>query len=461
MAQVGWFRVLGLAAITSMVSLTLAAQAGDIAGIQQKLYTQFKLTTTTADRSDIVTAGDVVVIHKPGLVMYAVASPMPPSNTFKNGKIGQGMSGFGKDFAISMLTPGGGTSADYPHRPFVPEEKCWVTGIQVQKDGVLFQLYSDPYDDIRYYANLKIPFPNKKEVPSADAALQTVAEVLTVVPPDEGGQQTSQAPVSPAGNSVQGGQQGLPGEYTAPSGSRILLLPDSSFTKFVAGGQGHGQYAVDEDNLTLTFASTGFVQHFKLQGGSLLDVNTQQAWARTGEAPAPAPLPAIAPPPPPAEVAPTFQGTYFRKNKTSDSMELGPDGVFALALDGRKYDGNYTVQGEELKVWGPKFGQHKFSLVGNVIKGLLATWEKPAVPQNAIPAPAAPVASEAVAAAPVSAAASPAGAPPPTISIGQTMDQVTAGFGQPLKMANLGGKAIFYYKDMKVTFKNGKVSDVE
>src|ERR1039458_7550944 len=97
MEQVRWFRALGLVAITLIACLTLAAQTGDTAAIQQKLYTQFKLTTTTADRSDIVTAGDVVVIHKPGLLMYAVASPLPPSNAYKNGKIGQGWGGFGKD----------------------------------------------------------------------------------------------------------------------------------------------------------------------------------------------------------------------------------------------------------------------------------------------------------------------------------------------------------------------------
>src|SRR5664279_3105346 len=156
-------------------------QAGDLAAIQGRLNSQFKLTTTTTDRSDIVTAGDIVVIHRPGLIMYAVASPMPPSNTYKNGKIGQGWGGFGKDMMITMATPGGGTAANYPHRPFVPEEKCWITGIQVQGDGVLFQLYSDPYENIRYYANLKIPFADKKTVPTADIALQTVAEVLTVV----------------------------------------------------------------------------------------------------------------------------------------------------------------------------------------------------------------------------------------------------------------------------------------
>jgi hypothetical protein len=58
----------------------------------------------------------------------------------------------------------------------------------------------------------------------------------------------------------------------------------------------------------------------------------------------------------------------------------------------------------------------------------------------------------------------PADAPPPTpptIALGQTMDQVTTAFGQPLKSAKVGTKSILYYKDMKVTFTNGKVSDVE
>jgi hypothetical protein len=130
--------------------------------------------------------------------MYAVFSPMPPSNSYKNGKIGQGWGGFGKDLAIGMATPGAGTAADYPHRMFVPEEKCWVTGIQVQKDGVLFQLYSDPYGDTRFYANLKVPFPDKKVVPPVDVALQTVADVLTVLPADnQSGQGYQQAPPPP------------------------------------------------------------------------------------------------------------------------------------------------------------------------------------------------------------------------------------------------------------------------
>jgi outer membrane protein assembly factor BamE (lipoprotein component of BamABCDE complex) len=55
----------------------------------------------------------------------------------------------------------------------------------------------------------------------------------------------------------------------------------------------------------------------------------------------------------------------------------------------------------------------------------------------------------------------PADAAPPTIAVGQTRDQVKAAFGQPLRVAKIGTKEIYYYKDMKVTFTNGKVSNVQ
>lgn len=191
--------MVGLIAIMVLASgyQCIYSQTGDPAAVQQRLNAQFKLTTITADRSDIVTPGNAVAIHKPGMVMYAVASPMPPSNTYKNGKIGQGWGGFGRELSITMLTPGAATSANYPHRTFVPEEKCWVMGIAVQKDGVVFRLYSDVYGDTRYYGDLKIPFPNKKEVPPVDTAMQLVAEVLTVVPPEnppDAPQQAAQVP---------------------------------------------------------------------------------------------------------------------------------------------------------------------------------------------------------------------------------------------------------------------------
>jgi hypothetical protein len=103
MVQARKISALGLIALTPIFSLVLAAQAGDpLMAIQQKLKTQIKLTRTLADRSDIVTPGSVVELHVDGLMMYGVESPLAPSNTYKNGKIGQGWGGFGKDLAIGM-----------------------------------------------------------------------------------------------------------------------------------------------------------------------------------------------------------------------------------------------------------------------------------------------------------------------------------------------------------------------
>jgi hypothetical protein len=47
------------------------------------------------------------------------------------------------------------------------------------------------------------------------------------------------------------------------------------------------------------------------------------------------------------------------------------------------------------------------------------------------------------------------------ISVGQTLDQVKAALGEPLKTVNLGTKQILVYKDLKVTLLKGKVTDVE
>jgi hypothetical protein len=52
-------------------------------------------------------------------------------------------------------------------------------------------------------------------------------------------------------------------------------------------------------------------------------------------------------------------------------------------------------------------------------------------------------------------------AEPQTIEKGQTPDQVQAALGKPDKIVNLGAKQLYIYKDLKVTFVNGKVSDVQ
>ncbi len=50
---------------------------------------------------------------------------------------------------------------------------------------------------------------------------------------------------------------------------------------------------------------------------------------------------------------------------------------------------------------------------------------------------------------------------PAQIEKGQTPDQVKAAIGVPDKIISLGAKQIYVYKDIKVTFINGKVSDVQ
>jgi hypothetical protein len=64
-------------------------------------------------------------------------------------------------------------------------------------------------------------------------------------------------------------------------------------------------------------------------------------------------------------------------------------------------------------------------------------------------------------AAPVAAA--PAAVPAATVSIapGQSPDQVKAALGEPTRVVNLGAKTMFFYKDMKITFNNGKVTNIE
>jgi hypothetical protein len=86
---------------------------------------------------------------------------------------------------------------------------------------------------------------------------------------------------------------------------------------------------------------------------------------------------------------------------------------------------------------------------------------QPAARAPAPPATAPPPPVEAPPPPPIEAPPPPVDQPPTTISVGQTVDQVTAALGQPQRMAKVGAKQIYFYKDLKVTFTNGKVSDVE
>jgi hypothetical protein len=91
--------------------------------------------------------------------------------------------------------------------------------------------------------------------------------------------------------------------------------------------------------------------------------------------------------------------------------------------------------------------------------------DRPVNPQSqgataAAAQPAAPQPAQVAAAAPQLAPAPPP-PPPPAIKVGQTQDSVVSALGQPDSVDASGDKQVYIYKNVKVTFINGKVSKVE
>ncbi len=157
--------LLGMASIA-------AAQSSDL---QKQLESTYPLTKATADSTDIVTAGAVLVLEKDNLQMCKVNLPIPTHNYYKNGEITQGgfMSVLNK---LGNASLGGGSDATTT-RKFVAGEKFWLTKVQVDNDGVSFQFLTDPLQDVRYHGLLKFPFP-KGQTPPTDQILATVAQVI-------------------------------------------------------------------------------------------------------------------------------------------------------------------------------------------------------------------------------------------------------------------------------------------
>lgn len=196
------------------------AQGGNSAEIQQKLTSEFSLTKTTDDRSDIVTAGAVLVLHKDGLLMYSSPTATPPMNTYKDGKLQQSAAGNYFRGLGGVLKHGGDTSQlnSIPQRKFVSGEKFWITGVTIQQDGVVLTVYSDPFNDVRYYGQIKFPFP-KNSPPPTDAMVKTVEEVITVAPQDDasnGGDKDAAAPAQKGGGGAGPAAAAAPAAPMAP-----------------------------------------------------------------------------------------------------------------------------------------------------------------------------------------------------------------------------------------------------
>lgn len=335
-----------------------------IKAIQQRLRDTITLAGLNAN-GDIATAGSVVTLQKGSLQMCATpnsgapADAGAPANTYKNGNLSAGMFTWRLGLGISQIDPN-----TIPMRTYSAGEKFWIVNYKVKENGIEFKLWTDPdSNNIRYWSWLEIPF-DKKQIPSADEVMKTVAEVLAVAPAQNQGEQA--APVGP--------YAAIAGEYIWEiQGWHYIFLPDGSCT-----------YP--------TFGGTQIQCHF------------------------------------------IVEGDWLRVRATVNGMAIG----------------SIKIQGDKLYLNGTIMPSMELVRQG--------------VPPASAPPPEAVAPSAPPAPAPMQAIAPPPpppDAPPPSIELGQTKDQVTTGFGQPLRIANLGAKTIFYYKDMKVTFTNGKVSNVE
>jgi hypothetical protein len=198
-----------LTALMAGMSVVAAAdEQGSKAAIEKKLESEYALTKTTADRTDIVTAGSVVVLQKDKLLMVAASSSANPCpNTYKDGKLTPN-SGC-KTGEVLRRIPGFGShipGADKAPatRIFVSGEKFWVTKINVKDTdkglAVVMDFFSDAINDVRYRGSLTIPF--KEGAPTPDEAVKLVREVVTVAPSDD-----AKGEEKPEPSQSQGGQQ--------------------------------------------------------------------------------------------------------------------------------------------------------------------------------------------------------------------------------------------------------------
>jgi hypothetical protein len=217
------------------------AQSPGLADIQKQLTSLYSPAKATADGTDLVTAGAVLILQKDNLQMCKVEQPIATANFYKNGAITQGgLGGFFKAMnALSKFgTPPGAPPGPAPSdlRQFVAGEKFFVTRIVTAPDGVTLAFISDPIKDQRYKATLKFSFP-KGAVPSPDDAAAMVAEVIKVDAPEEAAPAAAAAPAAPTKTIAIGQTRdeviamfGVPSKVVQLGAKEIDFFPDMKVT---------------------------------------------------------------------------------------------------------------------------------------------------------------------------------------------------------------------------------------
>ena len=188
----------GSCIILLVAAFSLAPARAQKGTLEQQLESEYKITTPTADNTDLVTTGSILILQKKGFSAGEASSKVATMNTYKDGQIKSGAATairrFGGLPGISSI-PGVGTAAGTAagaaggSRDFVNGEKLYVTQITIDrnKDGIIFDLISDSYGDSgRFKGLMRFQFP-KGTVKSADlaAADAVIGQVFKIQPPED------------------------------------------------------------------------------------------------------------------------------------------------------------------------------------------------------------------------------------------------------------------------------------
>lgn len=188
------------ALLAGMFSASTAQDHGPREAIQKKLGAEYALTKTTDDKTDIVTAGTVLVLQKDKLMMAAASSSAMCVNTYKDGHFSQNASCKASSVLGKFSAFGHGADKAPATRTFVSGEKFWLTKLEVRDAGkdsaVVMEFFTDAINDVRFRSSVTIGF--KDGLPSPEEALKLVQEVVKAVPSDDAKQGGDQQQAAPA-----------------------------------------------------------------------------------------------------------------------------------------------------------------------------------------------------------------------------------------------------------------------
>jgi hypothetical protein len=228
---------------TILALAVFSAYGDDPAALQKKLVAEFALTQPTADNTDIVTAGAILVLQKSDLVLGPTSASSLYTNVYKDGKIqansfAQTKKTLGKIGRFGSFIPGvGGAAAatagtadsnsGSAPRTYVKGEKMWVTKIDLKVENkepeVVFELFTDAVNDVRYKGSLKFPYAKGA---SDDDVDKLIAEVFKVQPQDSDDKQSAApAAQSAAPAPAQGAPAAPAAAAPAPAAAALPDIP--------------------------------------------------------------------------------------------------------------------------------------------------------------------------------------------------------------------------------------------